>query len=136
MEHQAPITKYRKKKLQENPTLCTTCLKIPRLDPYVECRYCRERRAQQYQALKLEVFIAYGGPRCVCCGETELHFLCLDHVNNDRPKQCKELNWKNPSSGKLYGYLKRNNFPPGYQVLCWNCNRGKWSNGGVCPHNR
>jgi hypothetical protein len=22
----------------------------------------------------------------------------------------------------------------GYQVLCSNCNRGRWRNGGECPH--
>ncbi len=24
--------------------------------------------------------------------------------------------------------------PEGFQVLCWNCNLGKYYNGGVCPH--
>jgi hypothetical protein len=28
----------------------------------------------------------------------------------------------------------RNGFPPGYQVLCMNCNHGKRMNNGVCPH--
>ena len=37
-------------------------------------------------------------------------------------------------SSKFYLWLKRNNFPPGYQVLCWNCNCGRSINNGICPH--
>jgi hypothetical protein len=25
-------------------------------------------------------------------------------------------------------------FPDGFQTLCFNCNVGKYKNGGVCPH--
>ena len=35
---------------------------------------------------------------------------------------------------KFYRWLKRNNFPEGFQVLCFNCNCGKEINKGVCPH--
>jgi hypothetical protein len=31
-------------------------------------------------------------------------------------------------------WLKRNNFPSGYRVLCMNCNHGRKRNGGICPH--
>jgi hypothetical protein len=30
--------------------------------------------------------------------------------------------------------LKKRGYPPGYRVLCFNCNRGRYLNGGVCPH--
>lgn len=129
-------TTYRKKRLQEQPTLCVSCLKRERTSPFSQCSTCIQSRRNQYRLLKLEVFNAYGGPVCACCGETEFQFLCIDHVNNNRPQQCLELGWKNPSSSRLYSWLKRNGFPPGYQILCWNCNRGKWSNGGICPHKK
>lgn len=35
---------------------------------------------------------------------------------------------------KLFAYLKRAGYPPGYQVLCFNCNCGRAKRGGVCPH--
>ena len=35
----------------------------------------------------------------------------------------------------MYGWLRRNSYPEGFQVLCHNCNLGKKINGGVCPHN-
>ncbi len=31
-------------------------------------------------------------------------------------------------------WLKANNFPPGFQTLCHNCNIGKHRNKGICPH--
>lgn len=133
---ESAITLWRKNKLQEDPTLCSTCAKTPRIPNRCQCQTCLDSRKKRYLQLKVETFYAYGGPICACCGEIELQFLCLDHINNNRPEQCRELKWKNPSSDRLYGYLKRNNFPEGYQVLCWNCNRGKWSNGGVCPHKK
>ncbi len=34
----------------------------------------------------------------------------------------------------LYKWLKKNGFPPGFQVLCANCNWGKRQCGGTCPH--
>ena len=36
----------------------------------------------------------------------------------------------------MYEWIKRNNYPDGFQVLCWNCNSGKGANGGICPHER
>jgi hypothetical protein len=31
-------------------------------------------------------------------------------------------------------WLKRHNFPPGFRILCFNCNSGRHLNGGICPH--
>jgi hypothetical protein len=28
----------------------------------------------------------------------------------------------------------KNNFPPEFQILCFNCNLGRSRSGGVCPH--
>lgn len=133
---EAAITKFRRKKLQEDPTLCKTCLRAQSTPGNASCQPCRDKQKLRYQTLKVEVFKAYGGAICACCGEKELKFLCIDHINNDRPEQCKEMGWKNPSADRLYSWLKRNKFPKGYQVLCWNCNRGKWANGGICPHKK
>lgn len=94
--------------------------------------YMKERGKYWANKIKLEVLIHYSGnpPRCVCCGETHSIFLTIDHIKDDGAKQRKELNLK---SGYLfYKWLIKNNFPEGYQVLCFNCNYAK-SHGG-CPH--
>lgn len=77
-----------------------------------------------------EVYAAYGGPICACCGETEPNFLTIDHINNDG-----HLHRKNtPGATNLYTHLRARGFPSGFQVLCMNCNFGKARNKGVCPH--
>jgi hypothetical protein len=62
-------------------------------------------------------------------GEQDVHFLALDHINNDGNKSRAKY-----GSGLSYFYmLKRKNFPPGYQILCHNCNLAK-AFYGTCPH--
>jgi hypothetical protein len=80
--------------------------------------------------VKLEAFDAYGGRFCACCGETILEFLTLDHINNDGAQHRRE----NRIKGPIYGWLARHGWPPGFQVLCMQCNFGKRMNHGVCPH--
>lgn len=96
------------------------------------CRYLAKLRA--------EVFSRYGGPRCACCGEANPMFLSLDHINNDGAQHRREIAGKNRGGGwqngwLFYVWLRRNNYPPlALQVLCFNCNLGKWKNRGTCPH--
>jgi len=80
-----------------------------------------------------EVYGAYGGYKCNCCNETERMFLSIDHVNNDGAAERKSGKYKSSGSA-FYNWLCKNNFPSGYQVLCMNCQVGKYKNGGVCPH--
>lgn len=75
-------------------------------------------------------YAAYGGPKCACCGETEPRFLTIDHIDNDGHIHRK----KHRSATNIYGWLKARKYPPGFQVLCANCNFGKALNGGTCPH--
>lgn len=85
------------------------------------------------QDLKWEVFSHYskGKPKCACCGEdASLDFLCMDHIVGRKNKN-GEVDKRTGSS--LYSHLKRNGFPKGYQVLCWNCNSTKFVY-TICPH--
>lgn len=96
-----------------------------------------EYEAKRRAKVRDEVFQAYGGFRCVCCGEDEPIFLTIDHINNDGNEHRKELATKIGKGGTaFFDWLRRNKFPPGFQVLCRNCNWGKHANGGVCPHQR
>lgn len=82
--------------------------------------------------LKKQVFEAYGD-KCACCGESEPFFLSIDHVNNNGAEMRKNGDYGR-SGTAFYQYLRKNNFPDGFQVLCMNCNIGKHRNGGICPH--
>lgn len=72
------------------------------------------------------------GGKCECCGESEIAFLEVDHINDDG----KEQRIKHPGQTTIYWWLAKHNFPPGFRLLCSNCNRGRWRNGGTCPHQK
>jgi len=82
--------------------------------------------------LRDEVIDAYGGV-CKCCGETRKEFLTIDHIYGDGNKHRREMGFL--SSDMFYRWLRQNNYPSGFQVLCFNCNCGKGTY-GTCPHNK
>lgn len=90
------------------------------------------------ERIKAIVFAKYSGPegiRCACCGETELVFLTLDHVNNDGAQFRKNQFGRRTAAGfTTYSWLLKHGCPGGFQVLCANCQHGKRMNNGVCPH--
>lgn len=85
-----------------------------------------KRRRIRIRMRALEHY-SQGEPECTCCGETVLVFLCLDHIGNDGAAHRKSM------SGSIYAWLHKTGYPPGYQVLCWNCNSARHIL-GICPH--
>ena len=72
---------------------------------------------------------------CKCCGEKELIFLTIDHINGGGNKQRISLSGNKRYAGHgFYEWLIKNKYPEGFQILCMNCNFGKHRNGGICPH--
>ncbi len=74
------------------------------------------------------------GKKCICCGETVAAFLTLDHEGGNGNDHRKSLFKHNVGGLHMYRWLKKNNYPLGYRILCMNCN---WATryGGNCPHN-
>lgn len=70
---------------------------------------------------------------CNCCGENIFEFMTVDHIKGGGNKHRKEI--KKESGRSFYEWLIKNNFPKGYQILCWNCNWSKFRH-GICPHQR
>ena len=98
------------------------------MSPEAKQKCLAERRAR-YAAIKVLVMAHYGNA-CECCGETEPLFLTIDHVHNFGTQRRRRDN----GHGIVYRWLVRNNFPPGFRILCSNCNHGRYRNGGICPH--
>lgn len=73
-------------------------------------------------------FLEMYGNRCSCCGEENKKFLTIEHLlgQHNSPRR----------DGSLEAYRKAlaKYEPEIYTILCWNCNCGKSTNGGVCPH--
>jgi hypothetical protein len=113
--------------------LCASCGRRPSVSQRTLCEPCTTRQVEAgrntLRRLREEVILAYGGARCVCCGESERSFLCIDHINGGGYQHRKQI-----GTGSFYRWLRSNGFPSGFQVLCYNCNMGKLLNGGVCPH--
>ncbi len=67
----------------------------PSIPGFVGCEVCRDtgkqQRAKDYYRLKDDIYKAYGGYVCTCCGETRELFLTLDHINNDGAEHRKQL---------------------------------------------
>ena len=114
----------------------------------------REENREQHRAVtrrsvnrsrlerKQKVFSHYsnGSLKCACCGVQGLEFLTLDHIISrkkmDLDLQLMNMDYSSELEGKdLYYWLEKNNFPSGFQILCWNCNFAKGSL-GKCPHKK
>jgi hypothetical protein len=86
-------------------------------------RRCRRKVLEHY------------GKVCACCGEAEERFLTVDHINNDGYIHRRKVDGKRTIIGScMTAWLVKNNFPEGFQILCFNCNLGRAANGGICPH--
>lgn len=85
--------------------------------------------------LKIDALRAYSNNdvKCACCGEREVDFLCLDHINDNGAEERR--NNKYGLAG-IFKWLRKNNYPKdaGLQVLCFNCNMSKRINKGICIH--
>jgi hypothetical protein len=58
-------------------------------------------------------------------------FLTIDHIHDDGAEKRRTVE---PGTGiSLYRWLRKNSYPSGYQVLCFNCNQAKHIF-GRCPH--
>lgn len=103
---------------------CSRCGDHVLVPGYRQCQPCIDQGRKLHAARKLEVLDAYGGPVCGGCGETEVAVLQMDHINGGGHAHAVELGKGNVARGrgKMYKWLRDNNFPPGFRVLCSNCN--------------
>lgn len=86
-------------------------------------------RRERYKNTKSKIIQHYGG-KCECCGEHELVFLTIDHKDGNGAAHRREIG----GSNRFYSWLIKEGFPPGFRVLCFNCNFAEhW---GGCPHGR
>jgi hypothetical protein len=91
----------------------------------------RTKARQKSAELRAEVIQHYGGC-CACCGETEIKFLAIDHLNGGGVAHRRKLGGGGQA---IYRWIRNNSYPEGFQVLCHNCNTAKGLY-GICPHQR
>jgi hypothetical protein len=94
-----------------------------RKNPLIKQKYKRSTKKWKL-ALKIRVLQHYsnGLLTCAYCGYSDLRALSIDHVASNGAEHRKQLKNNKRGEGKcLYVWLEKNHFPPGYQVLCMNC---------------
>jgi len=126
-----------KAKRQNAEGLCRRC-NNPKMEGVVHCFDCNQRCRswnEAYRDRTVAAVLNQYGIACNCCGEDRWPFLCIDHMNNDGSQHRKTM----PLHGDIYRWLymrfnRTGIWPSGFQTLCYNCNSGRYRNGGVCPH--
>jgi len=94
-------------------------------------KYDKKYRKKTTLLLKQEAMNAYGG-KCNCCGETQLDFLAIDHINGGGNKERKAgIHYTGTA---MYRWLRKRGFPEGFRVLCHNCNWSAHLHNGTCIH--
>jgi hypothetical protein len=129
-----PEVKERSKKWRQDPINKKRKLELEKLPENIA------KRKKRADNLKLKVFSVYSKrhsnsdiPCCRCCGEnSHIDFLSVDHI--DGRKHLPEDEQKLGGKGLTF-FLKNNNYPEGFQILCFNCNFTKGIF-GTCPHER
>ncbi len=76
-----------------------------------------------------EEVLRHYGDRCVCCGESRIELLGIDHINGGGAAHKRQ----DPTAKSITKWLKKNGFPDGYEVRCHNCNCAI-GHYGYCPH--
>lgn len=123
------ISQFYPSKIKYSDNQCKKCCKVYR-------RNYRETHREQYNAwmnkawkkyypeyyqrIKNEVFHHYcnGDIKCAECGSVKN--LSIDHIKGNGEKHRLMLGFN--SSYQFYLWIRKNNFPMGYRVLCKSCN--------------
>ncbi len=130
MARQYSTNRLRKSRLEAG--LCAVCGKEP-LRTTEMCTGCRdianETCRRNHADKRLKALSVYGTV-CHCCGENNPSLLTFDHVNNDG---YSDRGTRKDNNSVIYA-LARGEYREDIQVECYNCNMGRASNGGVCPH--
>ena len=84
-----------------------------------------------FNKVRIMAHYSSGIPTCACCGEQNIEFLSIDHINGGG-----KAHRKITGNGKsFYGWIIRNKFPADLRVLCMNCNFAL-GHSGYCPHKK
>lgn len=130
------VIEYDRKRIEKG--MCLRCRAVLPVEGKKHCQRCLdfmnrpeevERKKVYRRGIRKEVIEGYGG-KCTCCGEANLGFLSLDHVNNDGKAHREEVG----AAIQTVFWARKNGYPNNLTVLCYNCNLGRQFNGGVCPH--
>jgi len=68
---------------------------------------------------------AHYGESCAYCGQSVEMFLTIDHINDDGAEHRRTQRSGGYGGHDIYAWLRKNGYPEGFQILCFNCNSAK-----------
>ena len=134
-----PITNFARRGPYRG-TVCRKCLVMryraiglcrchnPVVKGKTRCEQClhRQRVNKHRRLLKdREAALTHYGARCSYCGEYIEPFLTIDHMNNDGAEHRRKLRAGGHGGHEPCAWLRKNGYPVGFQILCFNCNAAK-----------
>ena len=122
--------------ITKNNGLCTSCGKVPP-ESGTMCASCHTRilgNAKNFRNRIKTILYDHYGRSCECCGENNLKFLSIDHINNDGNLQRLQFKGQEKLFTHVAKQIASGIAPTDLRVLCHNCNFGRQHNGGICPH--
>ena len=109
-------------------------LKNKKSSIYPECRICRtinhKARMRRYR-LEIVAHYSNGANKCALCPEARIEVLNLDHINGGGNRERKLIQGKS-----LWKFLQDAGYPPGYRILCRNCDWLEWIKRKEALHGR
>lgn len=129
-QHNTYIRNYRHKQVKKG--LCMNCGNTTDQKGKNHCSACQaliQDRNQKRWSIYRDLTFDHYGHACKCCGETAKRFLCIDHIDN----KGNEHRRSDKKARAIVRWLVVNDYPEGFQTLCYNCNMAKRF--GSCPHN-
>lgn len=85
----------------------------------------RELNRGERERLKLDILNYYSNGTLCCanCGFSDTRALQVDHIENNGAEERRALFGNRLFAGTtFYRWVRRNNYPEGYAILCANCN--------------
>ena len=132
-----PLSRFPKSSATTKRSMCQDCRNIhqnrkyanKKSDPEYMAKRAENQRSNRRRKRE-EVIRRYGGI-CACCGESKYEFLSIDHIKGGGGKHRREIG---TNVDAFMRWLKKNNWPNGFRILCHNCNSSLGFY-GYCPHN-
>lgn len=123
-------------KASDGYRLCTTCKSLKPYNEYYmwhrkkkshisggprgSCKSCIcKAKSEERRRLRNDIIHHYsqGSMKCACCSESRLEVLDLDHINGGGNRERKHMSLEQRNR-----LIIRKGYPPGYRILCRNCN--------------
>lgn len=114
------IQKYKETHLEELREKARVRDRANRADPVAKTRLKANAWRNKVKLKKLVVEkYSNGTMACAMCMEQRLPCLSIDHIDGGGNAHRKEI--RKSAGESFYRWLKSENFPPGFRVLCMNC---------------